>query len=116
MEQANPIIQWLGAIGLGSILTGVIAAIAGRKLTQANTGAKIVESADTQIENLEKERDYFRNDRDAERSRANREATKNRGWWERADRMMVWVRRQEQRNNDNAIDDPAPRLYPLDTE
>ena len=112
----NSVVQLGATGGFATIVAAVIGAIAGQRVQKANAGNIAVQSADTQISNLEGENKYLREDRDAERARANREATKNRRWWERADRLAPWIRRQEQRLVDAGVHDPAPALYPPDGE
>ena len=113
MESISPIFQALAALGLGSVLVALIGVFGAKKLNAANVVAKSVEASDVTIENLERERDYFRADRDAERTRANRESTKVRGWWERLDRgHAAWDRRQQQRLLDAGVDDPMPPIQP----
>lgn len=116
MDSISPIIQFVGAFGLGSVIVAVIGVFGARKLNQANVVAKSVESADIQIENAERERDYFRTDRDVERERANREATKVRAWWARADTHAAWDRRQVTRLQEAGVHDAMPPLYPPDGE
>ena len=109
-------VQLFGVGGVAAVITAIIGAVAGQRTQKANAGNIAIQSADTQIENLENENKYLRTDRDAERDRANREATKNRRWWARADRLAPWIRRQEQRLADAGVHDPAPALYPADGE
>ena len=109
-------VQLLGVLGLGGVITAIITAVANRKMTGASAGAKIIESADTQIENLTVDLTRVRTERDHAHRRANRADTKLRGWWERADRLAPWIRRQEARNAEAGITDPAPPLYPPEDE
>jgi hypothetical protein len=119
----NGVVQLVATGGFATIIAAIIGAVAGQRVQKANAGNIAIQSADTQIENLTSDNDRLRrNMREADErllaaeSRAERLAAKVRGWWERADRMMAWVRRQEARLAEQGIHDPAPALYPPDGE
>lgn len=113
MENVSPIIQALGAFGLGSVLVAVIGVFGARRLNQANAGNVAVQSADTQIENLTNDLTRVVRERDENDEARKKALTKLRGWWERFDGgHAAWDRRQQQRLIDAGVDDPMPPIAP----
>jgi hypothetical protein len=109
-------VQLFGVGGVATVIVAIIGAVASNRVQKANAGNIAIQSADTQIANLEGERDYWEKQTIKERERANTLDGKIRGWFQRADAMMVWIRRQERRLEEAGVVDPAPALYPPDGE
>jgi hypothetical protein len=116
MENANGWIQLLGVVLGGTVLSTAISAIVQRKKVGADTDSTFVSTADQQRKGLVDDLTRTRTERDAEHERANRNDIKLRGWWARADLVMIWARRQDARNAERGIVDPMPQLYPSDGE
>ena len=117
------LVQLVGTGGIAVVVTAIIAAIAGRRVQRANAGNLAMQSADTQIENLQNDNKELRQRvRDAEERESIAQGlrelaqTKVREWWARADRHAAWDRRQEARLAEQGIDDPMPPLYPTRDE
>ena len=112
MENANGWIQLIGVVLGGGVVSAVVGAIATRKKVGADADSMFVSTAATQKQGLVDDNVRLRKERDEEHERANNLDWKVRDWWARADRFMIWARRQEARNAANGIDDPMPDLYP----
>lgn len=115
MGEATSWVQILATGGVTSLVITIVTIVANRRLTKADTGSKIVQSADVQIDNLAAERDYFKGEVKALREERSADKAALRGWWERAERAVIWMRRQEQRLEEAGIVDPAPDLLPTVT-
>lgn len=116
METAEWWVQLIGVILGGSVVSAVVGAIATRKKLGADVDSTFVATSDTQRKGLKEDLEDARNERDEEHAERIKLERHVRAWWARADKMMTWVRRQEQRNIDAGINDPAPPLYPPDGE
>jgi hypothetical protein len=116
MEKAEWWVQLIGVILGGGVVSALVGAIATRKKLSADTDSTFVTTADVQRRSLVEDRKEALAERDAEHDERIKLERHVRAWWARADRMMIWVRRQEARNVDAGIDDPAPPLYPPEGE
>lgn len=116
METANGWVQLIAVVLGGGVATAIVQVIATRKKTGAETDSTFVATANDQRQSLVLDADRYRAERDTEHERANKLDWKVRRWWERADRFMIWARRQEARNIERGIEDPMPSLYPPDGE
>jgi len=87
--------------------------IANRKHLKAQTADQLVTTAGGLADRADHRAERAEADRDKEYRRANREATKNRRWWERADEHSVWDREMKRLAVERGIDcPPMPPLYP----
>lgn len=111
-ETPNQWVQLIGLIVASGLFTAVVQAISTRKKTGAETTEKVVQGAGQLNDDLREDYDRARRERLEEHERANRGDVKLRGWWARADALAPWIRRQEMRNLERGIDDPAPPLFP----
>lgn len=116
METANWWVQLIGVVLGGGMVSAIVGAIATRKKIGADAESTFVATSNDQRRSLVEDADRFRGERDLEHVRANRLEGDIRNWWARADRMMIWVRRQEARNEEAGVVDPAPTLYPPEDE
>lgn len=116
MDSPNAWIQLVGVILAGGVGTAIVQAIATHKKVDSESDDTFVTTSNKQRQSLVDDADRYKRERDEEHARANRNDWKLREWWARADRMMIWVRRQVARNEAAGIDDPPPELYPAPGE
>ena len=116
METTSGWVQLVGVILGGGLMSTIVGAIALRKKVGADVNSTFVATSNDQRLSLVADADRYRAERDAEHERANNLDWKVRRWWDRADRFMIWARRQEARNEERGIIDPMPPLYPPDGE
>lgn len=112
-ESTNAWVQIAAILLGGGVVSAIVQAIALRKKVGTDNNATFVATANDQRESLVDDLTRVRKERDEEHERANRLDWKVRDWWARADRFMIWARRQEARNREQGIDDPMPDLYPI---
>lgn len=113
---SNGWVQLIAVILGGGAVSAIVGAIATRKKIGADADSTFVTTSNDQRKSLAEDADRYRKERDDEHDRANKLDWKVRRWWERADRFMIWARRQEARNLEQGINDPMPALYPPDGE
>lgn len=113
MESTNWVIQLLGVLGGGTVLTSIVVAISSRKKIGAEATEKITAAAGEQLDNMREELTAARIEiRDA-RAERNRIDQHNRAWWTRADRHSVWDRAVMRKLDEAGIPyDPCPSVYP----
>lgn len=117
MENANWVVQLLGVLGGGTVLTAAIAAISSRKKIGAEATEKITAAAGDQLDNMREELAALRTDRNEHRAEHNRVDMLNRHWWVRADRHSVWDRSVMRKMDEAGIAyDPCPSVYPSSDE
>lgn len=111
----NSASSWIQLLGLflgSGVVTAIVQAIIQRRKAGTEADNAFVTTADTQRKGLIEDLRRAREERDSEHERANTLDQKVRQWWIRADRFMVWARRQELRNTERGVVDPMPELYP----
>jgi hypothetical protein len=112
MESTNQWVQLIAVILGGGAISAIVQVIATHRKVGADANATFVTASNDQRRSLAEDADRYRKERDEEHARANALDWKLRDWWARADRFMIWARRQDARNRENGVDDPMPDLFP----
>lgn len=112
MDSPNSWIQLIGVILAGGVGTAIVQAIAQHKKVDTESDDTFVTTSNKQRQSLVDDADRWRREYLSEHERANKLDWKVRDWWARADRFMMWARRQDARNREAGIEDPMPDLFP----
>lgn len=117
MESGNWVVQLLGVLGGGTVLTAIVAAISSRKKIGAEATEKITAAAGDQLDNMREDLNRLVAERNEARTERNRIDRHNRAWWARADVHSRWDRDVMRKMDDAGIPyEPCPSVYPVSDE